>query len=98
MPPEPGVWQGRDALIESWAPAMAGPTKWGDWHMVPTRANRQPAAAAYLRRPGRPTYLAMAVDVLRVEGGMITDITTFPRHVFPFFGLPMHLHHDQIRR
>jgi RNA polymerase sigma-70 factor (ECF subfamily) len=97
MPPEPGVWQGRDVLIEAWTPALAGPSRWGDWHLVPTRANRQPAAAAYLRRSGGSVFRAMAVDVLRIEGGMITDITTFPPRVFASFGLPLELRPDRIR-
>jgi RNA polymerase sigma-70 factor (ECF subfamily) len=55
---------------------------------VPTRANRQPAAAAYLRYPDRATFTAFKIDVLRVEGGKIAEITTFGHKHFAAFGLP----------
>ncbi|MDH2428321.1 RNA polymerase subunit sigma-70 [Sphaerisporangium sp. TRM90804] len=88
MPPQPIWLQGRDAFISAWTPAMVGPEAWGDWRVVPTRANRQPAAAAYLRKPGetgfRPSWLA----VLSVEGGLVTQITTYGDGVFREFGLP----------
>ena len=54
-----------------------GPPTMGDWRLVPTRANRQPAAASYLRRPGDAVYRAFKLDVLRVEDGAIAEITTF---------------------
>jgi hypothetical protein len=47
--------------------------------MVPTRANVQPAAAVYLRRPGDARYRGLGVDVLRVEGGKVVEITSFSR-------------------
>ena len=59
----------------------------GDWRLVPTRANRQPAAASYLRRPGDSIYRAFKLDVLRVEDGAIAEITTFGAGLFPAFGL-----------
>jgi hypothetical protein len=60
----------------------------GDWRLVPTRANRQPAAASYLRAPGDTVYRAFKLDVLRVEDGAIAEITTFSCDLFPAFGLP----------
>ena len=30
----------------------------------------------------------MALDVMRIEDGVIAEITTFPPSVFPAFGLP----------
>ncbi|WP_315967852.1 RNA polymerase subunit sigma-70 [Planotetraspora sp. A-T 1434] len=88
MPPQP-IWiLGREAFVAAWTPAMVGPEAWGDWRMLATRANRQPAAAAYLRKAGesghRPSWLA----VLRVEDGLVTQITTYGEDVFPRFGLP----------
>ena len=38
----------------------------GEWRLVPTRANRMPAAASYLRRPGETEFRAFKIDVLRV--------------------------------
>lgn len=88
MPPDPIWFAGREAMLAMWAAAMAEP---GDWRLVATRANRQPAAANYVRRPGDSRYRASNLDVLRIEGGLVAEITTFePRH-FAAFGLPMTL-------
>jgi RNA polymerase sigma-70 factor, ECF subfamily len=91
MPPDPALFQGRDAMIELWASAMVGPDAWGDWRLLPTRANRQPALANYFRRPGEPTFQASNLDVLRVEDGLVAEVTTFDRHLFPAFDLPLTL-------
>ena len=58
------------------------------WRLVPTRANRQPAAASYLLRPGETTWIAFKLDVLRVVDGRIAEITTFDHRLFDAFGLP----------
>jgi len=58
---------------------------------LPTRANRQPAAAGYVQRPGTTVYRAQVLDVLRIEGGRIVEITSFEPHLFPAFGLPLTL-------
>ncbi|MGK5522981.1 sigma-70 family RNA polymerase sigma factor [Micromonospora sp. URMC 107] len=89
MPPKPTWFEGRDAIIESWTPAMVGPTAWKDWYHVLTRANRQPAVACYVRGPGRSRYQALGLDVLRIEGGQIVEITAFLPRIFPAFGLPL---------
>ena len=60
----------------------------GDWRLLPTRANRQPAAASYLRARGDGEFRAFKLDVLRVQGGAIAEITTFDARLFPAFGLP----------
>jgi len=55
----------------------------GDWRMIPTRANGQPAAAAYWH--GRP----YAIVVLTVAREGITAMTLFlDTTLFPRFGLP----------
>jgi RNA polymerase sigma-70 factor (ECF subfamily) len=60
----------------------------GDWRLVPTQANRMPTAASYLRRPGDSAFRAFKFDVLRIEDGVIAEITTFGAGLFPAFGLP----------
>jgi RNA polymerase sigma-70 factor (ECF subfamily) len=60
----------------------------GDWRLVPIRANGQPAAANYLRRWGDVSYRAITLDVLRIEHGVVVEITTFDASVFNAFGLP----------
>ncbi len=83
MPPNPDCYEGRDAIT----PLIARAGSMGDWRLVPTRANRQPAAASYLRRPGDSVYRAFKLDVLRVEDGAIAEITTFTSDLFGAFGL-----------
>jgi hypothetical protein len=65
-----------------------GLTEPGEWRLLPTRANRQPAAASYLKAPGDTEFRALKLDVLRLEGGRIAEITTFDTALFPAFGLP----------
>jgi RNA polymerase sigma-70 factor (ECF subfamily) len=60
----------------------------GDWRLVPTAANRMPAAASYLRRPGDTEFRSFKLDVLRIRDGAIAEITTFGYSQFPHFGLP----------
>jgi RNA polymerase sigma-70 factor (ECF subfamily) len=38
-------------------------------------------------------YRAEAIDVLRIDGGLIVEITSFEPHLFPAFGLPGTLGH-----
>lgn len=88
MPPQPGVWTGRDAVVASWAEGGFGTKEFGRLRCVLTRANRQPAVANYLRRPGDPRFAPMALDVLRIEDGLVAEIVTFGPELFGAFGLP----------
>jgi RNA polymerase sigma-70 factor (ECF subfamily) len=63
----------------------------GEWRLVPAGANRMPAAASYLRRPGDSVFRAFKLDVMRVEDAVIAEITTFPAGHFAAFGLPVAL-------
>jgi RNA polymerase sigma-70 factor (ECF subfamily) len=87
MPPEPGETVGRDAMIRLWVEGGFGSTM--RLRCLTTRANRQPAVAAYNLAKDGSTYEAMALDVIRIEDGMITEIITFPPNVFEDFGLPL---------
>jgi len=87
MPPNPFLYDG----LEMVAPLLErafGEERDGDWRLVPTMANRMPTAASYLRRPGDSEFRAFKFDVLRVEDGVIAEITTFGAGLFPAFGLP----------
>jgi RNA polymerase sigma-70 factor (ECF subfamily) len=86
MPPHPYVYEGIAAITDLLERAF-GPESAGDWRLVPTRANRQPAAASYLRAIGDDTYRAFKLDVLSVREGRITEITTFDATLFEQFGL-----------
>jgi RNA polymerase sigma-70 factor (ECF subfamily) len=85
MPPEPGETVGRDAMLRLWVEGGFGTTM--RLRCVATRANRQPAVAAYNIGKDGKTYEAMALDVIRIEEGMITEVVTFPPTVFEDFGL-----------
>ena len=85
------AWRNVHAITQQLARTF-GPESPGDWRLLPTRANRMPAAASYLRAPGDTEYRAFKLDVMRVEGGLITDVTTFGHSLFPHFGLPQILH------
>ena len=61
----------------------------GDWRLVPTRANGQPAVANYVRAWGETEFLATTPDVLRIESGRLIEIITFDARTFPGFGLPL---------
>ena len=87
MPPNPMVYDGMEGL----APLLRRAfdlEETGEWRLVPTRANRMPAAGNYLRAPGDTVFRAFKLDVLRVAGGGIAEITTFGPSLFPEFGLP----------
>jgi RNA polymerase sigma-70 factor (TIGR02960 family) len=85
MPPQPAVYDGIEALRPLWRTAFE--EGMGDWRLVPTRANRLPAAASYLRRPGDSEYRAFKIDVIRVRDGRIAEVTTFGSRLFAQFGL-----------
>jgi RNA polymerase sigma-70 factor (ECF subfamily) len=87
MPPYPVCHDGAAAIGPLLDRAL-GPDRDGDWRLVPAAANRMPAAACYLRRPGDAEFRAFKLDVLRTGGGRIAEITTFGAGLFPAFGLP----------
>jgi RNA polymerase sigma-70 factor (TIGR02960 family) len=87
MPPQPMVFDGRDSIAPLLATAF-GPEGLGEWRLVPTRANRMPAAASYLRRRGETEWRAFKLDVLRVQDGGVAEITTFDATLFEQLGLP----------
>ncbi|MBM2616520.1 RNA polymerase subunit sigma-70 [Actinoplanes sp. LDG1-06] len=85
MPPTPGLFLGRDAVVKDWREsgfdAMTG------LRALPTAVNRQPALAFYHWRKREGVYLPLTLDVLRITGGAITEITTF--HADRFAGLDL---------
>jgi RNA polymerase sigma-70 factor (ECF subfamily) len=88
MPPNPMVYDGL-AAVSSLIRRGLGPDREGDWRLLPTGVNRMPAAVSYLRRPGDTVFRAFKVDVLRIEGGRIAEITTLgPAALIGPLGLP----------
>jgi len=90
MPPHPMWLVGRDAFLAMHAAVTApdSPEYFGQWRSLTTRANRQPAVAHYVRRPGDSEFRAQVLDVLRVTDGQIAEIKSFVPTLFPAFGLP----------
>jgi RNA polymerase sigma-70 factor, ECF subfamily len=89
MPPYPMWFVGRETIVASWVDGGFGSASFGRFRSLPVRANRQPAVAGYLRRPGDSEHHAFALDVLRIEDGRIAEIVAFP--IEPFLdalGLP----------
>jgi RNA polymerase sigma-70 factor (ECF subfamily) len=66
----------------------------GQWRMLPTAANRQPAVAAYVRGAGDTAFRPFALIVLRPEAGLLAAIDAFETPgLFAAFGLPASLDH-----
>jgi RNA polymerase sigma-70 factor (ECF subfamily) len=86
MPPYPWLYDGLDSIAPLLERAF-GDGRDGDWRLVPTMANRMPAAASYLRRWGDTEFRSFKLDVLRVADDRVVEITTFGPHLFPEFGL-----------
>jgi RNA polymerase sigma-70 factor (ECF subfamily) len=83
--PQIPLWSdSRDAFIQA-TREFAPP---GEYRFVATSANLQPAVAIYLRPPGEAEFHLTALEVLRVEGGRITEIVDFSLpELYPAFGL-----------
>lgn len=88
MPPTPGVWTGRTTVVQGWIDGGFGSESFGSTRCVVTRANGGPAVACYVRKPGDVAYEPLAIDVLRVQDGAVTEIVTFGSAVFEHFDLP----------
>jgi RNA polymerase sigma-70 factor (ECF subfamily) len=87
MPPESGLYRGRDKIVAAWIEGGLGTAEFGRFRTLLTSANRQPAAACYRQKPGETVFRALALDVLRIEQGEIADITSFTGALFPAFRL-----------
>jgi RNA polymerase sigma-70 factor (ECF subfamily) len=92
MPPLPSWYQGR-AAIRAFilATSLAGEAA-GRWRLLPIRANGLPGFAFYVRDENSGKYLPFALQVLRFEGELLSDVTTFGTPgLFPAFDLPAEL-------
>ncbi len=88
MPPHRIWFAGRDAIVT--ASAKGFDPAFGRLRAAVTGANRQPAVAWYLLAPGEVAYVPLAFDVLRIEEGLVAEITSFVfPELFQAFGLPM---------
>ncbi|MEU8199637.1 sigma-70 family RNA polymerase sigma factor [Streptosporangium sp. NPDC049046] len=91
MPPWPTWFRGRDAVVAALAASWdaGSPEYVGRFRMLPVRANRQPAVAAYVRGLGEPAHRAFGISVLRIEDDRIAEIVAFhDPGLFATFALP----------
>jgi RNA polymerase sigma-70 factor (ECF subfamily) len=56
--------------------------------MRPTRGNRQPAVAGYLRRPGEREFRWFGVTLLTIEAGLVTAMAAFESAPAAAWGMP----------
>jgi RNA polymerase sigma-70 factor (ECF subfamily) len=86
MPPYPRWCRGRDAIAQSWLMPGGPPPR---LRCLPTRANGQPAVAAYVLDRASAAYLPLALDVFALRGDRIAGVTAFRTPaIFDRFGLP----------
>jgi RNA polymerase sigma-70 factor, ECF subfamily len=84
--PQIGEWNGRDEVGDA---LRGGMNSLGRWRLLPIRANAQPAAAGYLRRPNAVVFAPFVLSVLRFEHGHLVDVAAFEQPaMFTAFGLP----------
>jgi RNA polymerase sigma-70 factor, ECF subfamily len=87
MPPHATWFDGREAILI--ASQRGFVPEFGRMRCVATGANLQPAVAHYLRTPDDTEHRPLALDVLRVEAGLVVEITSFVSpELFTAFGLP----------
>lgn len=87
--PQAGEWNGLGDVGDA---LRGGMNSLGQWRVLPIRANGQPGAAGYLRRPGETAFTPFVLTVLRIENGNVVDIAAFEQpSMFAAFGLPASL-------
>jgi RNA polymerase sigma-70 factor (TIGR02960 family) len=85
MPPRPWLFDGLDVVRPMLEEGLGAE---GEWRLVLTRANRMPAAASYLRAWDDTEFRAFKIDVIRFDGGLVAELTTFGSELFEAFALP----------
>jgi RNA polymerase sigma-70 factor (ECF subfamily) len=87
MPPHPTWYEGREAILI--ASQKGFDPEFGHLRSIHAGANLQPAVAHYLRPPDESQHRPLALDVLRVDAGRVTEINSFVLpELFAAFGLP----------
>ena len=87
MPPAALWFDGRTAILKMFD---LYPIDWQgrDFRMLPAGANRQPAAAAYVRAADDAEYRLVSIHVLRILQGKIAEVTAFAPDLCGAFKLP----------
>jgi RNA polymerase sigma-70 factor (ECF subfamily) len=86
MPPLPFEYRGTETVRRFFTAV------YGHWkesgHVVPVRANGQPAWGAYARNPTTGVLHITGVYVIGLAGSLICELTRFETTLAPYFGLP----------
>ena len=89
MPPWPDAYVCNRATVEGWVESGMGQPPSTEFTSVLTSANRLPAAAFYVRKPGDALYRPNMLDILRIEDGSVVEVTAFElAGRIDAFGLP----------
>ncbi|MFF4596660.1 RNA polymerase subunit sigma-70 [Amycolatopsis sp. NPDC001319] len=90
MPPYALWFDSRERIIAALRTSMdeRSPYFTGWFRMVAVRANRQPAVATWVRRPGESGFRRFGISVLTVEHGLVTAMAAFETASFEPYGLP----------
>jgi RNA polymerase sigma-70 factor (TIGR02960 family) len=92
MPPEPFVYEGREAIASFLHHVAAIRVPGRVTRLVPTRANGQPAFGHYVKEPDAAAPRGTGLFVLTIVGDRIAAITRFGgEDLLPRFGLPPEL-------
>jgi RNA polymerase sigma-70 factor (ECF subfamily) len=86
MPPVPFEYVGRDAAARFFATIAFGAGR--TYHLIATRANGDPAFAAYVLDPTTPVRHAVGLLVFSLDHDRISRITRFEPAVLASFGFP----------
>jgi RNA polymerase sigma-70 factor (ECF subfamily) len=76
MPPVPTWYHGRDTIGAAVGSTIFSGEARGRWHLMPARANTQPAFAVY-QRGESGDYRVFGIQVLTFDGNQVSDVTTF---------------------
>lgn len=88
MPPFPIWYRGRRSIRTFISSTILAGDPQGRWRLQPVQTNSQPGFAWYRRDEPGDRYAAYAIQVLTIQDGLLSEITTFGfPHLFPFFGL-----------
>jgi RNA polymerase sigma-70 factor (TIGR02960 family) len=85
MPPIPLEYRGRDVVARFYSAMFASGRL---YRLVPTRANGQPAFAAYLPAPTGGLWHGAGLFVLTLAGNRVSAMTRFESSALSWFGLP----------
>lgn len=77
MPPQPLLYIGRDAIRQFFQMDVFAGNESGQWRLVPTAANAQPACVLYHLNPSTGTFSYFGLVILTLDGNSVASSTAF---------------------